>query len=690
MGVFDDLKVNQSKFEGFISALLNKMEKTKSYIVSDAEMKKNGMDIYSKDKKTAVLCQEYDGEKDDGENFFGLIKEIKKNILKIINSTLPVTKIIIITTVNDNDVMTNYLKHLKIDNNYTFELEYWDWDTVSKYLEKYKKLLENNENEKLNPKKFMTEIPDIKNIQVFGTDEVIAHIDKELSPPKNKPFVLHNYVDSCGKTTLIANYLKQPKYQNKYDHVVWINACDDILSAFFGSLATFFRYNDDLEPNQNFYELYKKLSIVVGNNLLIIDNITETIQYTKISDFIEKLNWKVILISKITIPKCNNYLLPNTTLETAIQIFNFHYKKEYREITVHKILEAINCNPYLAVCFARFLNSNPKLNEADVYELVIEKEKRIPHLKNLISTAVSKEEQQTQKQVLKFMMILYEQSISKLSQEQKSLVYRLSMLSSGEYLIRDIAWLFDLAKNDIDNFGVQLVDLAHDNWIQIIQNKIRIDNLMSKIVLKKIKNNHKELDYIVSKYAKLCADNISDNTIFFKYIHFLEKLLTILTTDDAKYIDILPVIGNFYDRLENKTSHKYYEVFLKIVEENFDYIDCIEKYRTLGEIYVKLKNVKRAIEIFHTVLKMANADRMTYMSYMPFAYQSLALLYSMEEDFDLALEYVEKSIDAFKELPIDSKSQIDFAYQMHEFISSNYKETRATRERENWFNKYFK
>jgi len=686
-----NIKIDQQKFEAFVCELFKKLEQSNTFFVTDSKYRENGIDIYSPAKNIAVQCRKNENGKTSKQLFSEIMGELKQNFEKHYKSNIKLNKLVLISTYRNDELIFEYIKFLKIENKYQFEIEYWGWETISQYLKEYEYLLANEEDTK--PKelsKFITDVPALKLYQTFGIDAVIEQIDNELEKQTDQKLVIYNYADAVGKSTAILAYIKTQKYQNKYKHIVWIDCFEDILISFFVALKDFYKYNNNLEVLENFYNIYQKIKQIEGNNLLIINNITSISQFDLIDDFIRKINWKVVITSKLKLPESVNFKLPDLSSNSAMQILNFYNKNIQNEIIMNKIFETVNNNPYLITLFSKFLITNPNLSENDLYELILEKDRRIPHLKNLISETAPKEEVFWQRQALKYLLAIYEFEQKKLNSLEKYYLTILCLFPDKEFTADEISDLLALNSKDKEELSNVLVDLISKNWLQVSHNKFKIEGLLKKVLQKKLKPNSKKAKLLLEQLIKATYKAENNNSLFFEYLPFCEKYIEILEDDSPNIAVLTNNIALIYERInDDYHAQKYYVKTIEIEEKYL--IDADDEIlENISHLYVKTNNLNKAEEYALEVLNIRKQTLNESDIKIADIYKSLAIIYYKREDFEKSLENIDLALDIYKEIYAHDSYELTQANSIHEYISYAYEENMRKKNKWFWFNKYFR
>ena len=138
---------DEKLFEEFICDLFNSIENTNSYLSTDFQtfgikgQNQKGIDIISSGNRTVIQCKLKDVRKKDEIIRKSLIEDIEQDLLKVPTLKFNFERFIFASTFRDDAQLQEYVTELKEQNQYSFNLYYWGWDTLSKYTEENEELL---------------------------------------------------------------------------------------------------------------------------------------------------------------------------------------------------------------------------------------------------------------------------------------------------------------------------------------------------------------------------------------------------------------------------------------------------------------------------------------------------------------------------------------------------------------------
>ena len=179
---------------------------------------------------------------------------------------------------------------------------------------------------------------------IFGRTKDLKKLHKELT--ENNQIVLVNGMGGVGKTTLAAAYVFESETKNRYQKIVWITESEnnkDIMYDFVQEVALIKNLNIDVAGKQTvqiFNEILHALGNAQGENLLVIDNATQSIE--KHLDQLPHPKWNLLITSREKIGDLKIMPLGFLALEDAILLFK-KYCTTITEVTLIKeIVEAFD------------------------------------------------------------------------------------------------------------------------------------------------------------------------------------------------------------------------------------------------------------------------------------------------------------------------------------------------------------
>lgn len=138
---------DEKLFEEFICDLFNVIENTNTYNNTDFQtfgvkgQNQKGIDVFSAQTKTVIQCKLKDIRKKDTELRKNLIEDITLDLEKVIDLKIEFERFILVSTFRDDAKLQEFVNEIRNQQNLSFHLYYWGWDTISKYVEQSEMLI---------------------------------------------------------------------------------------------------------------------------------------------------------------------------------------------------------------------------------------------------------------------------------------------------------------------------------------------------------------------------------------------------------------------------------------------------------------------------------------------------------------------------------------------------------------------
>ena len=135
-------------FEELTCDLFNFVENTSSYENIDFQtfgvkgQNQKGIDVFSSKTKTVVQCKLKSIGKKDEIIRKNLIQDINADLEKVKDLRIDFDKFVFVSTFRDDTQIQEYLSQLKNEQQLSFHLYYWGWDTITKHIEQSEGLLQ--------------------------------------------------------------------------------------------------------------------------------------------------------------------------------------------------------------------------------------------------------------------------------------------------------------------------------------------------------------------------------------------------------------------------------------------------------------------------------------------------------------------------------------------------------------------
>jgi len=134
-------------FEELTCDLFNFVENTSSYMNTDFQtfgvkgQNQKGIDIFSSKSKTVIQCKLKSIGRKDETIRKNLIQDINADLEKARDLAIDFDKFVFASTFRDDAQIQEYLNQIKREQGLPFQLYYWGWDTITKYIEQSEALL---------------------------------------------------------------------------------------------------------------------------------------------------------------------------------------------------------------------------------------------------------------------------------------------------------------------------------------------------------------------------------------------------------------------------------------------------------------------------------------------------------------------------------------------------------------------
>lgn len=134
-------------FEYFVCDIFNFLEKTDTYLNSDFQtfgvkgQKQKGIDILSVKNHTVIQCKLKDNKQRSDSIRKTLIQDINTDLENVKDLDFSFKRFIFTSTFRDDAKIQEYLAKLQEEQNLSFSIYYWGWDTLCRYIEENDTLL---------------------------------------------------------------------------------------------------------------------------------------------------------------------------------------------------------------------------------------------------------------------------------------------------------------------------------------------------------------------------------------------------------------------------------------------------------------------------------------------------------------------------------------------------------------------
>lgn len=518
------------------------------------------------------------------------------------------------------------------------------------------KIIQFIDGEKIEFPKEITSIPNIVLEDIIGRKKELDQILEHLN--SSNKVLLVNGIGGIGKSTLAKCY--PLKYYSNYNHFIWIDVLsnfnlpktiEDKKEQFIDAFVNNFVLLNNLKLNidESFPKdiklkiILNRIQNIKGNNLIIIDNTTDAIEY--FDNFLPKSpNWKMLITSRERMTFFKELEIKNLELDDAKKLFYSHYDLEENDKYVISLLNSVELHTLTIELLAKSAKSLELTIENFVKLIDIEGIKKLdlPKIRTKYISEIGS--------LIPFAYLLKAFNISNLSENHKLYLSYFSILPSIDIPLKDMTTILGLDIKKSLKLKNTLDTLSSKGWLisdgpsiyrihQVIQDVIKyqlspdfnnckelIDGVTKAVDYSSYENQLEKINFI--PYGETILENIKTNNI---EIARLYNSLSVLVED----------VGQFQKSifLANQAL-KMGKSFLK-VDDDF----IAEVHNNLGWTYMLLENFdeaivqyKRALDIRENIIPPA--------SRLPLAitYNDLGWTLRVSKKYSDAKKYLEKAL----------------------------------------------
>ncbi len=378
--------------------------------------------------------------------------------------------------------------------------------------------------------KRLTLIPPIDNRDVIGRADDLATLRQRLQD--SHKVLLMNGIGGIGKTTLAKLYLNN--YAEEYEHLLWLEQTEDLIQTITTNTALLRSLNLEqltgLSPQEMFQQVMLSLqNFNEGLNLLVIDNVTHTLQPYKDS-LPHGPHWNVLLTSREQVSSSFE-LLELGTLEpaAALELFRRHCHKPQDEATLLTFLAQLQYHTLSIELFAKILDSHWQLDS------VAELSDYLRHNQideDILQTVIELEHAKGETQLYRHLLRAFDLSGLSTHPELILILQRMAALppSAEGYAVKDLVEWFGV-DNEANFFVKNLHELFKLGLLsQSMEKAFSLNRMIALLVVKKYTIDFETLKPLIETLAdKLSFDEAQDNPIMqLQWIPYGYSLLNFL------------------------------------------------------------------------------------------------------------------------------------------------------------------
>lgn len=510
--------------------------------------------------------------------------------------------------------------------------------------------------------KDLTTIPPIDKNEVVGRDKDLESI-KELIKA-DRPLLLVNGLGGIGKTTL-AKYYVQDAYAN-YDHVAWITMSEDLPSAFLSNPLLLKRLglaSPSEEERKYIVDICcAKLKELPGDNLLVIDNATQSIEaYSAQLGSLSK--WKVLLTSREELKrlKANPYRLDVLDWEDAMKLFREHYLLEtVQDDDLKKVLTLIGRHTMIIKILAKtfeaagrtFAQMRERLESKGLKFSLIQTDDPDYQIWDAQKKAMVHIEQANIDQWVKTIFTWDEATMT---QDEETILMYFSVLPSYNYGIEFLVGLFQKFEEPEREQLINILNsLANKGWIDKIANDsitYKCHAVVQHAVREKTRPNWENCMVVIRSVITLIRiDETQDNPVDkFPFAELADSLLQYIEGNKGNRSLLLNEAGLLQQHLGDYSKAKSLlesALSMGIKEHGEDHPDVAASRSNLALVYQDLGNFEKARELLDAAL---NSNLNHFGEDHPIiatTRSNLAVVYQDLGYFEKARELLETALDS--------------------------------------------
>jgi tetratricopeptide (TPR) repeat protein len=477
----------------------------------------------------------------------------------------------------------------------------------------------------------------------FGRDDELSRLDTLLDEHEN--VLLLNGIGGIGKTTVAKEYYH--RYATKYDSLIWLDYRESLFDSFMSQKMQSYFHIIKLAQSaeEAFMGVVKTLSQIEGNNLFVIDNLSNINDFIKYERYLPK-NWKYLVTSRSNIEEYEPLYLDRLDEESAKKLFYKYYKFERDDETLIKIFQRVAYHTLTIEMIAKSYNkSKEKLSKAydDLKKLGInlcDIEVRVEH-----NIDAQKEIKYTIEKYLKFIF-----DTSTLQDKQTLILKQFLMLPTKTIFLDEFITYTGFDRSECIN---TLEDIQEMGWIKNEQNGYYLHQILKEVLLSKIEPSFEEVKYLVEYFKSQMYVKDTENPMYkVKYIDYGIAIFDVLSKKEDRDVQIMS--GTFANQIGILNYHlgdypkalEYYQKSLAIREKvlGLEHPNIAQSYNNIGELYRSMGDYPKALEyhqkslaVFEKVLGVEHPDTAT-------SYNNIGLVYKSMGDYPKALEYYQKDL----------------------------------------------
>ncbi len=667
------------RFLQHLAQVLNKVFQTESFKLTDDEL----VHVYSGEMKIGVYSAVGDPNQLGELSMKDLFAQIDQVVQGLRNPGLDLTRLIIISTNNEEELITNFIEFLRKKQNIKPEVEFWGWETIQKIFQHFPE--QSEDKLQIGDEKNLNFVPTANIYQLFGIDEVLKHIDQALDGSLT-PVVIHNPLSGTGKTAILLAYAFHYDYQKKFDHYAYVGVSGNLkvgfVSSFNGQIG--FSYSPLVGLEENLNHLIDMLNLVPGRNLLLVDGVDTVEQSVDLLHISSRLKWKILITSSFRIFSFENIYLEHPSPEASGKIFTYYFKDLEVNDAVSKLLDKISYHPFMNVFLARFLTHYDNLSVEDLLLLLEERDNRVYRLGDYIDRRLSKNQIILMRSLLKYIMAIFDYQARQFTDMEKEILLISSVLPdrfTSFAMLKEI-----LGVEEQDKFSDTVLMILSKGWLEADKDKFRVPRLVKAVLHKKFKPTPVKLKRYIEFLFKRLSGTTGDALSWIDYASALVHGVVKLNIDVA---NLALLMAQHYDNLKDeKSAIDNYEYAGYIVEQIYNETADQDLLDPLARIWARVGRTQRALYYAENMLRALEVEQ-EQSEDLVFWYQFVASLYHKLGNYEKAIGYADNAVDMATMLFDKDDPRLYEAQEFHRLLSQDFNQSFQNNEKKQWLRKFF-
>ncbi|MGC4129244.1 MAG: tetratricopeptide repeat protein [Bergeyella sp.] len=411
---------------------------------------------------------------------------------------------------------------------------------------------------------------ELNSIPVFDAENYVPRVglleklSEHISTGSRK--IILSGISGLGKTFIAKHFVYH--YYDTFNHIAWLNCGSGILNALtqekgvelLDNLGLIHEYQSFLQGEIKEEELLSltlnRLKKAEGNNLLVLDNIDESIY--DFEDAIElSKNWKIIGTSQQILNGFLHFPIPDFS-ENAIELFYKFYEIEKDDDNLVRVLSVIEYHTLAIELLAKTAQQRG-LRIIELVNRFIENGVDVVEKAKII-TGHSKERKLKIENIEEYIHIIFD--TSSLDETECKILLNLALLQEEPIPIlffEEILLMGKPDKKSEDLLHHCISNLQNKGWLYKENTAIRLHNLTKEVIIKRLGSQiylfKDTVAYLTHKVSYSEFDNYVERL---PYLSFCEN--------------VIKNVGNVIyeiDILKNKISNLYFD--LGLYHKSFEY-----------------------------------------------------------------------------------------------------------------------